>query len=242
MSRWLCVICGFPNPDITVSREGMLCEKCLSNWRVRACAVGVQLALGRPPAPFPDFAADYSWRGIGTSDHMALVGALSMKFDYTNSYYHRYPRLDLLNIPDELQHHFGFVVCSDVLEHVPDPVDPALSGIADLLADHGFAILSVPTEGIGASTAEYYPNIATWKEFDDRVEWVDTSGEEHIDNNPEFHGGPGQTLVFRMWDAQDFCTRVQAAGFKRIVEIPPYPEFGVPEIENPGVFLAHVIR
>ena len=233
----MCVICDFPNPDIPASREGMFCEKCQSNWRVRACAIGVQLGTGRPPAPFPDFASDYSWRGIGTSDHMALAGALSMKFDYTNSYYHRYPRLDLLNIPDELQHHFGFVICSDVLEHVPDPVDPALSGIAHLLGDHGFAILSVPT---GETTSEYYPNIATWNEFYDRVEWVDTSGEEHIDNDPEFHGGPGQTLAFRRWGAQDFCTRVQTAGFERIMEIPPYPELGVPEVKNSGTFLAYV--
>jgi len=185
-----------------------------------------------PPAPFPDVAANYSWRGIGTSDHMALVGALSMKFDYTNSYYHRYPRFDLLNIPEDLQHHFGFVICSDVLEHVPDPVDPALTGIADLLADHGFAILSVPNGGKEASTTEYYPNIDTWTEFEDRVVWVDKSGIEHIDNDPEFHGGPGQALAFRRWGAQDFCDRVMAAGFKRIVDIPPYPELGVPEIKD----------
>jgi SAM-dependent methyltransferase len=195
-----------------------------------------------PPSPFPDVAANYSWRGIGTSDHMALVGALSMKFDYTNSYYHRYPRLDLLNIPEDLQHHFGFVICSDVLEHVPDPVNPALTGIADLLADHGFAILSVPNGGKEASTTEYCPNIDTWTEFEDRVVWVDKSGIEHINNDPEFHGGPGQALAFRRWGAQDFCDRVMAAGFKRIIDIPPYPELGVPEIKDSGMFIAYVNR
>jgi hypothetical protein len=242
MSKWLCVICGYKNSSAPALREGMLCGKCQSNWRVRACAIGVQMGTAFPPSPFPDVAANYSWRGIGTSDHMALVGALSMKFDYTNSYYHRYPRLDLLNIPEDLQHHFGFVICSDVLEHVPDPVNPALTGIADLLADHGFAILSVPNGGKEASTTEYCPNIDTWTEFEDRVVWVDKSGIEHINNDPEFHGGPGQALAFRRWGAQDFCDRVMAAGFKRIIDIPPYPELGVPEIKDSGMFIAYVNR
>ena len=159
----------------------MFCAKCNSTWRVRATALGVLVGTGIPQAPFPEVNPNWFWRGVGTSDHMALAGALASRFDYTNSYYHRFPRLDLLNVSEEQRRQFGFVICSDVLEHVPPPADRALSGIADLLDDHGFAILSVPCGGQAVPTDEFYPGLASWTEFEDRVEWVDTNGNQHTD-------------------------------------------------------------
>jgi hypothetical protein len=40
----------------------------------------------------------------------------------------------------------------------------------------------------------------------------------------------------------DFCARVMASGFKAIGEIPTNPELGVPEIEDSGMFIAHIGR
>ena len=125
---------------------------------------------------------------------------------------------------------------------MPPPADRALVGIADLLDDHGFAILSVPCGGRAVPTDEFYPDLASWTEHEDRVEWVDTNGNQHTDFEPEFHGGGGQTLAFRLWGMGDFCARVMTSGFKAIGEIPANPDLGVPEIENSGIFIAHIDR
>ena len=199
----------------------MLCAKCNSTWRIRATALGVLVGTGMPQAPFPEVNPNWFWRGVGTSDHMALAGALASRFDHTNSYYHRFPRLDLLNVSEEQRRQFGFVICSDVLEH---------------------AILSVPCGGRAVPTDEYYPDLASWTEFEDRVEWVDTNGNQHTDFEPEFHGGGGQTLAFRLWGMEDFCSRLIASGFNAVSEIPTNPELGVPEIEGSGMFIAHINR
>jgi len=242
MKKWSCVICGFQNKKAEPIREAMFCAKCNSTWRVRATALGVMVGTGMPQSPFPELAPNWFWRGVGTSDHMALAGALASKFDYTNSYYHRFPRLDLLNVSEDQRKQFGFVICSDVLEHVPPPADRALVGIADLLDDHGFAILSVPCGGRAVPTDEFYPDLASWTEHEDRVEWVDTNGNQHTDFEPEFHGGGGQTLAFRLWGMGDFCARVMTSGFKAIGEIPANPDLGVPEIEDSGIFIAYIDR
>ena len=72
--------------------------------------------------------------------------------------------------------------------------------------------------------------------------WTDASGQTHVDNDPEFHGGGGQTLAFRLWATGDFCTRVIAAGFKSIAEITSNEELGVPALENSGTFIAYPDR
>jgi SAM-dependent methyltransferase len=252
VGKWSCIICGFRNKNSEAIREAMFCGKCNSTWRVRATALGVLVGTGFDKAPFPELSPNWAWRGVGASDHMALVAALASKFDYTNSYYHRFPRLDLLNVSEDQRRQFGFVICSDVLEHVLPPADRALAGIADLLHDHGFAVLSVPNTSLrrgmtaarakGAPTIEYYPGLKTWKENEGRVEWLDDNGDIHTDFEPEFHGGGGQTLAFRQWGMGDFCARVIAAGFKAIGDIPANPELGVPEIEDSGIFIAHIDR
>ena len=230
----------------------MLCSNCNSTWRVRATALGVLIGTGRPLAPMPDIQPDWSWRGVGISDNLVLAGALTSKFQYTNSSYFEFPRVDLLNIAEEQTGRFDFVICADVLEHVPPPVDIALTGVVNLLSQDGFAVLSVPNTSLrrgmtavrakGDPTIEYYPGLKTWKENEGRVEWVDDNGDIHTDFEPEFHSGGGQTLAFRQWGMGDFCSRVIAAGFNAIGDIPANPELGVPEIEDSGIFIAHIDR
>jgi SAM-dependent methyltransferase len=240
MKSWNCIICGCKNKKAIVAREAMFCKKCQSTWRVRATALGVLKGIGSPLVPLPDVESDFSRRGVGLSDHMSLVGALGAKFGYTNSYYHQFPRLDLLAIPVEQQHVFDFVICSDVLEHVPPPADLALTGVYQLLKNGSFAILSVPPwAGREAPTKEFYPDLASWVEFEDRVEWIDGEGRPHVDHSPEFHGGQGQTLAFREWGMEDFCIRLLDVGFKVVQEIEPCPELGVPALDESGVFIAY---
>ena len=171
------------------------------------------------------------------SDHMALVGALSLRFNFTNSFFGQFPHLNLLDVPDDLRGHFGFVVCSDVLEHVPNPVDAALDGLHSLLAPHGFAVVSVPVH-VG-ETREFYPGLVSWEEDNGTVRWRGPGGVEQIDESPEYHGGVGQTLAFRLWGVTDFAARLRQAGMTSVVGMEFKSSLGVPEIENNGVFLCH---
>lgn len=216
----------------------MFCSGCGSSWRVRAIALGVLIGIGSDWKPIVEIPANYFWRGLGTSEHMVLAGALSTKFDYTNSYYHRFPKLDLTAIEHDQRSFFGFVVCSDVLEHIPPNVDKALVGIADLLAPHGFAVLSVPTGGATFPTKEFYPDLVDWTEVDGTVEWWDSQGNRHLDPNPEYHGGAGQTLAFRVWGSDDFRRRLTESGMRNVTELPSCDELGVPQILDHGVFVA----
>ena len=93
-----------------------------------------------------------------------------------------------------------------------------------------------------AEEIDLSPDLIDWEESDGRVTWSDSSGNTHIDDDPEFHGGGGQTLAFRLWAIGDFCTRVVAAGFKAIAPVPTNDELGVPELENSGVFIAYPDR
>lgn len=217
----------------------MLCAMCGSNWRVRATALGVLIGTGSEWAPFPEVATNFFCRGLGTSDHMALAGALSTRFDYTNSFYHRFPRVDLTSVDEELNGFFGFVICSDVLEHIPGDVDKALLGLTGLLAAHGFAVLSVPIGGEDFQTKEFYPDLVDWVEMDDHIEWTDSAGKTFEDMSPEFHGGVGRTLAFRLWGGDDFRRRVLASGIRVVSDLPFCPELGVPPVSNHGVCLAY---
>ena len=70
--------------------------------------------------------------------------------------------------------------------------------------------------------------------LDGELHWTDASGESHIDNNPEIHGGDGLTIAFRTWGAEDFERAVLANGFSSIERLVPCPELGVPEMPWSG--------
>lgn len=215
----------------------MFCSECNTNWRTRALVLAVLQGTGSNIAPIPEMSPNYFWRGIGMSDHMSLVGALSMRFNYTNTFFGQFPHLNLLEIPTELHSQFGFVVCSDVLEHVPPPVDPALVGLVSLLAPHGFAVVSVPVHGNSGPTREYYEGLKNWNERDGKVRWWDEANQEHLDESPEYHGGVGQTLAFRLWSEDDFAVRLRKAGMSSVVKMEFNSSLGVPEIKDSGLFI-----
>ena len=215
----------------------MLCDGCGSTWRLRAISLSLLAGLGYEPQALADVQPNWSRRGVGISDHMALAASLAARFDYTNTYYHRYPFLDLLSIPDGLEDELEFVVCSDVLEHVPFPAERALRGLYDLLAPGGVAVISVPVAE-GGPTHEYYPDLVSWELRGEAVWWTDSAGNEHEDPNPEFHGGHGQTLAFRLWSAPGLREALAAVGFSDLREAPNEPTLGVPPIRSPGVVSA----
>jgi len=208
---------------------------------MRAALMTLMIGLKYPPAPLPGLTADWSRRGLGLSDVPPLVPALASRFSFTNTYYHQFPRLDIARPPDDLLGQIEFIVCSDVLEHVPPPLDAALAGLFACLEPGGFAVITVPVGG--EATDEYYPGLTdvevATSPAGEVVRWTDAAGIRHTDTAPEMHGGAGLTLAFRSFSARDVRSRLLAAGFVSVWEPPPMPELGVPHVANPGIFLSH---
>jgi len=201
-------------------------------------ALGIILGLGLPVKPLSEANQDWSRRGLGCSDNSCLAAALASKFDYTNTYYHRFPHFDITEVPAELKGAVEFLSCSDVLEHIPPPIQPALDGLAAVLAPGGFALLSVPV-GDARHTREFYPGLRTYEVVGDVLAWTDDEGKRHTDISPEFHGGQGQTVAFRKWGELDLITSLEGVGFS-VTHPPSRPELGVPDLANSGTFIARL--
>ena len=201
----------------------------------------LSVGLGQPLAASPELGPDWSRRGVGLSDGPPLAPALASRLLYTNTYYQEYPQLDITRPPAILIGQLEFIICSDVLEHVPPPLEPALEGLYACLRPGGIAVVTVPV-GPG-TTHEYYPGLvefelAAGESGGHVLDWIDTAGARHTDTTPEIHGGGGLTLAFRLLAARDIEARLRTAGFASVSEPPPMPELGVPKIAYPGVFLA----
>ena len=217
----------------------MTCRGCSATWRHRAVALALTAGLGLRMAPLAGLEPDRSRRGLGLSDAMPLAGVLSSRFQYVNSYYDEFPRVDLTAVSDDLRGAFEFVTCSDVLEHVPPPADLALRGLADLVRPGGCAVVSVPA--LPEGTLEYYEGLVDFEIDGLSVRWRDAAGAEHVDLTPEFHLGQGQTLAFRFWGAADLRRRLAAVGFSAPVAIPWSAGAGVPDIPEGHVILVRRI-
>ena len=233
------MICETVNAHGQVVREAMLCAGCQSTWRVRATVLAVIAATTGTHTPLARVEPNWAARGVGISDHHSIAAHMPGKFAYTNTYFHTFPRLDIRTPPPELLGTATFVLCSDVLEHVPPPVDSALRGMRSMLQKpHGFAVISVPIRS-GPDSEEYYPGLASWEEHEDgSITWTDENGHSHTDPNPEFHGGGGQTLAFREWSLDDLSNRLIAAGFSTITPPVENASLGVPHLDNAGIVIA----
>ena len=96
--NFTCNICGgafASGLSAPPGREVPSCSECGSTVRLRSLIAllsreifGVELAL-------PDFPVLKGIRGIGMSDPPELAERLAEKFEYTNTFYHQEPRLDV---------------------------------------------------------------------------------------------------------------------------------------------------
>ena len=218
-------------------RERCFCEACGCTWRDRAVLFGVLHGLESVGGPVRSRERDGSVRGLGISDSSSVSSALSSAFDYVNTDFRRFPRFDVHNVPDDMSGQYNFVTCSDVFEHILPPVDHGLSGVRQLLALRGFAVISVPVDY--QSFVEHYPGIVEWTPALSGITWLDECGTKHTDPHPTFHGGSGATLEMRQWTAASFESELSTAGFSRIERLPALPTLGIPSIPDMGCWLAY---
>ncbi len=149
---------------------------------------------------------------------------------YTNTFYHCEPRLDV-SAPGEHAGRYDLVVCSEVLEHVPPPVEPAFAGLFELLRPGGLLVFSVPYHADG-ETRRVLPRPAPVR--GGRRKRRPRAAQHHPDGREQefsdliFHGGPGETLELRDFALPDLLARLTAAGFTDVrVHREPHFEHGV---------------
>ena len=231
--EFLCNICGSKNsaPLELLTREQESCAVCRSSVRYRALMHQLSLALFGEALPVPDFPVDRSIRGIGTSDWPGLAGLLAQKFDYQNTFYKSPPKLDLKAPPTEWTGRCDFVICSEVLEHIAYPVQPAFDGLRSLLTPNGVAIITVPYQ-LQEPTIEHFENLNEWclcTLGEHRVLLNRTRhGAYEIFDKLTFHGGTdGPSLEMRIFGKDDLSANLTRSGFYFKVIEEEWPEFGI---------------
>jgi len=215
--RFTCNICGAPGVTETRGwpRDTASCANCGSAARFRALAALVAEELFGQPATIPNLSRRPELVGVGMSDHPALAAALGMRMTYTNTFYHCEPRLDVC-APGDHAGRSDLVICSEVFEHVPAPLEPAFAGLFELLRPGGLLVFSVPYHPDG-ETVEHFPELHDYEIVvrDGGHVLRNTTRDGRLMEHTDlvFHGGPGETLELRMFALPDLLRRLEAAGF-----------------------------
>jgi len=233
--RFRCNICGKDSaaPASSMGREDKSCHRCGSSVRMRAFAHHVScVAFGKSLA-IPDFPIRRDIRGVGLSDWKRLAKELARRLDYTNTFYHRNPHLDITHVPDSMAGTCDFVNSADVFEHVGPPVSRAFDGARKLLKPGGTLILTVPFVLEEKEKREHYPHLHSFRITGRwwgprRLVNTRESGEVEVFENPVFHGGPGSTLEMRVFAKQSLQRELERAGFSGIRFVQDaVPGFGI---------------
>jgi SAM-dependent methyltransferase len=179
-----------------------------------------------------DFPRRKDIRGIGLSDWEEYARRLAARMDYTNTYYHREPRLDIAEVPEPLAGRYDFLIASDVFEHVAPPVSRAFQGARRLLKPGGLLILTVPYAIEVSHTREHFPSLHQWSLRQEADGWVlenrRRDGTEERFTDLVFHGGAGTTLEMRLFSEASLLAELREAGFDDVrVATDPMPGIGV---------------
>ncbi|MBV9265939.1 MAG: methyltransferase domain-containing protein [Acidobacteriaceae bacterium] len=153
------------------------------------------------------------------SDWRRIAAVLRSKLSYRNTFFHKYPRFDILNPTPSDYAAYDFVICSEVVEHLTHDVQRAFDNLARILRPNGFLVFSTPWLMEG-STQEHFPDLWDWKvvELSGRYVLVNrtAAGKLQAFDNLCFHGGPGQTLEMRILTKPDLERHFSVAGFRKI--------------------------
>ena len=231
MVSFQCNICGQDNTVAALGHEASSCAGCGSSVRLRALVYTLAMELFGEGLPLPEFPNLPAVRGLGLSDQVSYAGALAGKFDYTNTFYDREPRIDITEPHPDLHGTYDFILSSDVFEHISVPVERAFEEAYKLLKPHGVLCLTTPFS-LREETAEHFPDLNEYA-------IVSLSGAPVLVNRKKdgtlevrddlvFHGGAGATLEMRLFSRKDLERKLRGAGFETIAfQTEGVPRFGI---------------
>jgi hypothetical protein len=219
--RFRCNVCGTVNSSLVseLGRETPSCSSCKSTVRMRAMIHALSLALFGKSIALPDFPIDKGIHGMGMSDWNGYAVPLGAKLAYTNTFYHKEPRLDILSVAPRDVRTLDFLLSSDVFEHVAPPVSRAFDNARSLIKPGGVLILSVPY-ALEGPTIEHFPNLNEYSIESRSGERVlvnrTKEGSREEFRNLVFHGGEGDTLEMRLFSKPDLTANLVRAGFQSV--------------------------
>jgi SAM-dependent methyltransferase len=169
--------------------------------------------------------------GIGLSDSENYATRLSKKLGYTNTFFHKEPRLDIAAAPEDLTRRFDFIIASEVFEHIAPPVSRAFVNARRLLKPSGVLIFSVPYS-LEPDTREHFPELHDYRliEVDGswRLENRTAGGRTQVFTDLIFHGGPGCTLEMRLFSRSGLLREFTTAGFAGVrIADEAQPAYGI---------------
>lgn len=219
-------------------REVQSCDSCGSSVRTRQIAHCVTLGMLGQSLPLPSVDRK-DLRGLGLSDSTMLADALAKVFNYTNSFYHQEPVLDISAPSQNWIGSVDFLTSSDVFEHVSNPVSNAFSGAYDVLKANGLLVLTVPFDDRPATT-EHFPEVVEFRTISFNDEWIligkNSQGRFEVHRDLIFHGGPGTTVEMRFFGLRSLLQNLLSAGFVDIhVHANAVPEYGIFPAHNQGL-------
>lgn len=228
-----CNICNSSCESIaaSLSREEVSCKSCGSTVRMRGMMYALSIALFGRALTLSEFPKDKKIIGKGMSDWDGYARPLTKLLGYTNTYYHKEPKLDITNISASDEESLDFLISTDVFEHVAPPVILAFENARKILKKDGVFVFSVPYT-LEEETQEHFPNLNEFKiEIRDGKRLLlnvkkDGSIEEFTDL--VFHGGEGETLEMRVFSENGLLKVLKQAGFQDVQILKdPYFEFGI---------------
>lgn len=228
-----CNICGAMCETLaaTLSREEVSCKACGSTVRMRGMMYALSVALFGRALALPEFPENKQLLGKGMSDWDGYAKPLSKKLGYTNTYYHKAPKLDITEICRDDEQSVDFLVSTDVFEHVAPPVSIAFENARRMLKPGGAFVFSVPY-ALQGDTQEHFPNLNEFKleTRDGKRILINRTRDGDIEEFSElvFHGGEGETIEMRVFSESGLLKDLQQAGFNDVqIMKEPYFEFGI---------------
>jgi GT2 family glycosyltransferase len=214
-----CNVCG-ANREIVLSelmRDLASCLSCGSTLRHRAIIAALTTVLDGSPRRLSDIPIRPHVRGTGLSDWPGYAHYLALGFAYRNTHPDREPLLDITKpLATPLCGVHDFVICSDVLAHVPGPPLYAINNLWELLAPGGTLVLTVPyvTEG---GTVEHYPELFDYEIVEKRGRQLlvnrTEDGREQIFESVMVGSGLGATPELRVFGLEPLLQQLREAGF-----------------------------
>ena len=236
--KFLCNICGTvcEKPPAGLAREGSGCAVCHSSMRLRALIALLSEELLGIPMTLAEFPILKGIRGIGMSDFPEFAEKLAQKLDYTNTFYHQAPRFDVTQPDPNDFGRYDFIFSTEVMEHVPPPVEDAFSNLFGLLKPDGLLVMTTPYS-LGGKTREHFPELHnfTLASLGEKTVLVNRrrDGSIEVFEDLVFHGGPGSTIEMRVFTEDSLRQNLLSAGFSSVrIASENIPEFGIEHAET----------